>query len=220
MAYYLNFGANDYVQAPFFNYGASLVVEWQMSLTYQGNRQWIFFNGAEGQAGRVLQLIVESNATLKIDNWGTAVSVPLANLPTPIDRVSIYRFENDANGSRLYQNNTLIINAARLLNPGFTPSGNLKIGAYGNGGFNAKNMQLYYFDVEIDGVAARYFDPSASNGTGLALLDTVGANDGTLINFPADNSQWVFYATGPNTPINLGFANLQPNSVRFTWEQG
>lgn len=26
--------------------------------------------------------------------------------------------------------------------------------------------------------------------------------------------------SGPKTPINLGFANLQPNSVRFTWEQG
>ena len=24
----------------------------------------------------------------------------------------------------------------------------------------------------------------------------------------------------PNTPINLGFANLQPDSVRLTWEQG
>jgi hypothetical protein len=67
----------------------------------------------------------------------------------------------------------------------------------------------------------RTWDASLSNGTGSTLPTNDGTNQGTLNNFPVDDSQWFDDSpNSPNTPINLGFANLQPNSVRFTWEQG
>lgn len=55
---------------------------------------------------------------------------------------------------------------------------------------------LYYIEITINGVLVHNYDPSASNGTGTTLIDTVGGNNGTLVNFPTDNSQWVFYDDG------------------------
>lgn len=40
------------------------------------------------------------------------------------------------------------------------------------------------------------YNPSSTGGVGLVLEDTAGGNDGSLVNFPADNSQWAFYSDG------------------------
>jgi hypothetical protein len=84
---------------------------------------------------------------------------------------------------------------------------------------NACFAQAYYFETSVGGVV-RTWDANLSNGTGSILPTNDGVNQGTLLNFPIDGSQWVFYATGPNTPINLGSANILANSIRFTWGQG
>jgi hypothetical protein len=85
---------------------------------------------------------------------------------------------------------------------------------------NSCFVDVYYFETSVGGTIRRW-DPNLSSGTGSTLPTNDGVNQGTLsAAFPVDDSQWVFYATGPNTPINLGFANLQTNSVRFTWQQG
>jgi hypothetical protein len=78
---------------------------------------------------------------------------------------------------------------------------------------------VYYFETSVGGTVRRW-DPNLSNGTGSILPTNDGLNQGTLSGFPTDESQWIFYATGPNTPINLGSANILANSIRFTWGQG
>ena len=55
---------------------------------------------------------------------------------------------------------------------------------------------LYYFECEYT-PDNRYYNPSSSNGTGNLLIDDIGGDNGTLTNFPGDDSQWVFYAAGP-----------------------
>jgi hypothetical protein len=52
---------------------------------------------------------------------------------------------------------------------------------------------LKSFKHKSAGEIVRDYDPSASNGTGSLLPDTIGANDGTFIGFPIDDSQWVYY---------------------------
>jgi hypothetical protein len=59
-------------------------------------------------------------------------------------------------------------------------------------------------------------DPSASNGTGLVLPDTVGTNDAALggYNPPNDDSQWVFYGAAGvtlNGAFNLPALTVQSN---------
>lgn len=61
----------------------------------------------------------------------------------------------------------------------------------------SRHFGLYYLKVRnASNTLIHHYDPSASNGTGSTLIDTVGGNNGTLVNFPTDNSQWVFYDDG------------------------
>jgi len=55
------------------------------------------------------------------------------------------------------------------------------------------NAKVVDFKIFRGGSLIHHYDPSASNGTGATLIDTVGGNDGTIVNAPIDNSQWVFY---------------------------
>ena len=61
---------------------------------------------------------------------------------------------------------------------------------------NSRNpVNFYGLKVWIAGVLSHHYDPSASNGTGNILYDTVGGNNGTLTNFSAvDTDKWVYYA--------------------------
>ena len=79
--------------------------------------------------------------------------------------------------------------------------------------------RIYSATLEVNGTTYTY-DPSASGGTGSVLPDTTGSKSGTLVNFPTDDSQWVFYSTGPETPINPSVTSLLATSARLNWEQG
>lgn len=50
---------------------------------------------------------------------------------------------------------------------------------------------IYSVTIETGGVLTRDYDPSASNGTGQTLIDTIGGNNGTLVGFPTNNTQWI-----------------------------
>lgn len=63
------------------------------------------------------------------------------------------------------------------------------------------------------GTAIRDYDPSATGGTGLVLEDTVGSNDGTLVNFPGDNSQWVFYSAGGTITVTGATSTYSYNAI-------
>ena len=69
---------------------------------------------------------------------------------------------------------------------------------------------LYNIEFEVNGQAISFYDPSASNGTGSILPDTAGGNDGTLINFPTDDSQWVFYSDAIGITSDVAYTVSAP----------
>ena len=73
---------------------------------------------------------------------------------------------------------------------GISRSGRSAFDFYNIRGFNAPSggIELYNYNKQT---------LSGSNDT--TLPDTVGGNDGTLVNFPTDNSQWVFFSGGGAT---------------------
>ncbi len=132
-----------------------------------------------------------------------------------IDRDSQFRISIAGSASILTINTPLVIGeryTLRLVRTGssvvvedesgvaLTPAANFnsnpfvidKIGSFHNGSSNLV-MDLYGFKANN---GANNYSPSASNGTGQILPDTVVGNDGTLVNFPTDNSQWIFYDDG------------------------
>ena len=82
----------------------------------------------------------------------------------------------------------------------------------------SRTADLYTLKFYKDGVLEHEYENTS--GTGAGYPDVVGSNDITLESAPLDDSQWVFYSTGPNTPINPSITNLLATSARLNWEQG
>jgi hypothetical protein len=59
--------------------------------------------------------------------------------------------------------------------------------------FSRCATDLKYISFTVNGTLVHYYDPSATNGTGLVLTDTVGSNSATLVGYAGDDSQWAFY---------------------------
>jgi len=79
----------------------------------------------------------------------------------------------------------------------------------------------YYIEACTDGTGVATNRWLNTTGTGTVWIDQIGTNDATQVGtWPADNSEWVFYSTGPNTPINPSITNLLATSARLNWEQG
>jgi hypothetical protein len=56
--------------------------------------------------------------------------------------------------------------------------------------------------VFLSGNLVRSYNKQTLNGSNDTVYpDTVGGNDGTLVNFPTDNSQWVFYDDGSGSEV-------------------
>lgn len=56
---------------------------------------------------------------------------------------------------------------------------------------------------------SRDYQSSLSNGAGSTLPDAVNSVNGTLVNFPTDNSQWVFYsAEAPGQDYQAEFSSI------------
>lgn len=77
---------------------------------------------------------------------------------------------------------------------------------------NSRNpVNLYSYKVFVNDVLIHHWNPSASNGTGNQLLDVVGGNHGTLVNFNGPtNSHWVFYDDGGgiNAEVDLAKSSV------------
>ena len=78
-----------------------------------------------------------------------------------------------------------------------------KIGSFHNGSSNL-TMDLYNFKAG----SLEEYNPNLSNGTGSTLPTVSGSNQGTLVNFPTDDSQWVFYDDGGG-----GVLDVSPSSI-------
>lgn len=76
----------------------------------------------------------------------------------------------------------------------------VQIGMYNNQFHPA--MTLHWFKL-TGGTNDRFYDP-ANTSTGSTLPDTTSSQDGTLTNFPTDDSQWVDIGGGPATITGSG----------------
>jgi hypothetical protein len=81
---------------------------------------------------------------------------------------------------------------------------------------------LYGFKVENPtGTITNNYLPTYPDGTGTIWEDSVSGNTARQQDtWPADNSEWVFYAPPVSTPINLSITDILATSARLNWEQG
>ena len=84
-------------------------------------------------------------------------------------------------------------------------------------GWRVSSSDVYYQSVlhdmyfEQSGTPLHHWQPDASNGTGYILKDTVGTNDGTLIGYANDYSQWLVLAGAGTAPV----ANAGGNKINI-----
>ena len=65
---------------------------------------------------------------------------------------------------------------------------------FGNGN---RHGDLYHFEVYKDGALTNNYNKQTLIGSNDTVFpDTAGGNDGTLVDFPTDDSQWVFFEDG------------------------
>ena len=81
---------------------------------------------------------------------------------------------------------------------------------------------LYGFKIENPtGTITNNYLPTYPDGTGTIWVDSVSGNTARQQDtWPADNSEWAFYAPTAVTPVNLSITNLLATSARLNWEQG
>lgn len=201
MAYYLQFdGVNDYVSLPF-----------SVAIPAASNGSVIFTaespadSEVYGMFGGIGErfIIRSSDIFFRLNgtNGNTITHATIRTFVPTYDRANKHTYE---------LRKTLYIDGVRtqvhlyidgvycgLLISHYNSTGpDIKFNSIGGALTNYARMNLYSFDIVVNGVYTVRYDPSASNGTGTILIDTVGGNNGTLVNFPSDNSQWVFYDDG------------------------
>lgn len=215
MPYYLEFDGAGYVSIPtlsreFVGDGTAWDLEFQAWNTAAAEFAVV---GTDGTNNYII---------LRSDNTVDLQPVPSGYPVTDVtDPDAVYRFEfrilaGNVRELSFYENDVLVRTDTVSLS-GILPD---RIGM----ALSARAGALKYLKYTDYNNSAndRYYDPSASNGTGSVLTDTSGnSSDGTLVNFPTDDSQWVEYSDSTlATPINLGAADLRSTSARLTWERG
>jgi len=193
MAYDLQFdGVNDYVSIPsgmtlssvgdYFEFESDIV-----------NNIGYYFSGASHTFGHIFAYDT-TKYRLRVSTSGTVSEI---TAPVPSGR-TIIRITREAAGYDLIVDGSSL---GSLSQPaGLSP---IILGLWSVQG-SASSLRLYSFEYGNTSGAIRYYDPSATGGTGSVLKDTVGTNNGTLVNFPTNDSQWVEYANLADNFTRLG----------------
>lgn len=195
--YYLNFATGDYVSFSPLVSDLGGGYSWDIEFRAANNTSDEFI--VLGESGNVENFIIIRN-----DNT-IDYKVDSAQKPYPItdksSETAVYRFEARGGLISLYENDIFKgshtfndVNVGGLLDSGFSQIGNAR-------GDITRSGALYYLKYTDNNNPAndRFFNPSASNGTGQILPDTVGGSDGALVNFPTDDSQWIQYEGDPSS---------------------
>ena len=218
MSYYLDFSTADHVVAPVVSFTDSFTFEIDASFNgVNGSTQFILWNGNK-DFQRTFQFRF-SSGNMEVGNYGNFfISVAIAGFPSPVTDRNLYTVELTGSGATLKQNGTTVGSASGSFFTSSDTSGSFTVGNRHSRSLYIDNMQLYGLTTITDtGDNRVYTFPSS----GLTLPEaSSGTLDGDLRNFPADDSQWVFYSTGPDTPINPSVTNLLATSARLSWEQG
>lgn len=117
------------------------------------------------------------------------------------------------------------VETARVSQPDRTLTEFLTLGFDDRGTYSELDVYEVSWDDLSDSANNHSYSKQTLNGANDTVFpDTVGSNDGTLVNFPTDNSQWVFFNDGggavtadaaftvnaPSIAINAGATLPQP----------
>lgn len=207
MAYLLRFdGVNDYVTlASTINISTTddFSIRWRWPTTSSGNHRVLGGDNVDSSSSRIIHF---ANGNITVYG-GTGGNVGFSQATDQsIDRVIELR--RVAGSLSLHYD-------GQQQGPAQNSSQSFTFGVLG-ANFSTATVasDLYNIEFEVNGQAISFYDPTASNGAGSILTDTIGSNDGTLVNFPTDNSQWVFYsdATGITADVTESTANFSESS--------
>jgi hypothetical protein len=135
-----------------------------------------------------------------------------------------YRIEHDVGGAlRFYRDGSLISSSTFTFSTVAAP-----LSVLGSSTNSAMFLSADVDYIEITGPAnSQKWDASLSGGAGSTLPTTSGSNNATLINFPTDDSQWIFYDDGgaitsttaftmPQFTLAAALTDSEPASVSST----
>lgn len=186
MAYYLAFdGTSNKVELPsgLTLSNAGNYIEFDVEFTAGDNTQFIFGN----KSNSFDQFLIYDTT-----RWRLRVFSGIAELfiPLPTGR-TLLRFERTASGYELFYDG---VSQGTFSQPaGFSPT---LVGSWAGGNAFA-DIALYTLVRGTSSSILNDYNKQTLNGSNdTTLPDTVGGNDGTLVNFPADDSQWIFYDDG------------------------
>jgi len=220
MGYYLAFdGANDRAATAgkILPMPESGIFTYTVKVRLYGNPGRITELESRFSSDASLDVGIRFDGTYEIRVGGTYISTSSAN-GFVTDRTHIIKVVGNIGTSRadliiLEEDGTTVIDARYD-----QPTGTIRYD-YDDASFNMQpGAAADLYRIEMEGFFV--FDPSASGGTGLVLPETINSDNAALTGFPTDDSQWVFYSTGPNTPVNPSITNLLATSARLNWEQG
>jgi hypothetical protein len=189
MAYYLAVGNGASGESVSFSStintttGNSFSVEWRSNYTSSGNATYAVTGSSVSNGIAITATEVRFYAF----QGGTYT---LAHNIADYTQLHTFRVDYDGTDLKLYVDNSLETTESNVGSSFFTASAISETGSRGS-------FDLYFLKITESGTLIHNFDPSATNGTGTTLEDTVGTNDGTLLSFDGTtDSWWVSYGAG------------------------
>ena len=134
-----------------------------------------------------------------------------------LNEYHVYRLEHDASASggqwRWYRDGVLFGSTGN-----FTTTTVATIGVFGRGSSGSICVPFDLGHVELTGFTnSQKWDADLSGGTGLILPTVSGTNQGTLVNFPTLDEEWIFVGGGGGAvelSASLSSANTLSASLR------
>lgn len=197
MAYYLDWGSTSSKRIEL---SSEILLpadfEIEMSVVNLANSSFILSGGSSSGGFEIYR-----NGSGRLQIFISGISVFNGAIPLNNDKESPQTLRI----SRDTANNITVFIDGQQDGAGFVSSGTLKIKTVGQrpsgSWFNNSNMALYSLSVsKSQALTNRYIKQTLNGSNDTVLPDAVNGNDGTLINFPTDNSQWVFYDDGGSEP--------------------
>jgi hypothetical protein len=176
--------------------GNSFSVEWRSNYTSSGNATYAVTGSSVSNGIAITATEVRFYAF----QGGTYT---LAHNIADYTQLKTFRVDYDGTDLKLYVDNSLETTESNVGSSFFTASAISETGSRGS-------FDLYFLKISESGTLIHHFDPSAANGTGTTLEDTVGSNDGTLLSFDGTtNSWWVSYT--PSGSISVTIVETAPS---------
>ena len=188
-AYYLDWGSqSNNVRVDF---GSAITLNGAFSLTIVASNSTgdsFYISGGNSTGG--FELYRNSSGVIQVYVSGSSVltgSTSLSSNKSNPDTIVVTR-----NASNLI---TVTVN--NITQGSFTESAALSVSTLGErpAGAWSRSPSMALYSLNVDG----QFIMNENTSTGSVLFNDAGANNGTLVGFPTDNSQWVFYASGATT---------------------